>query len=87
MYSNLSISGFSEVVCVKSELSLFLGGLLTNSIIATMKYSTYTGTRKPTVINPTKAAAIRNKIPETNLALIVNDAIKAKTTTTIATTA
>ena len=87
MYSNLSISGFSEVVCVKSELSVFLGGLLTNSITATMKYSKYTGSRKPTVITPIIIAESRNKIPDTILALIVNDAISANTKATIATTA
>ena len=87
MYSNLSISGFSEVVCVKSELSVFLGGLLANSIIATMKDSTYTGSSIPTVITPIIIAESRNKIPDTILAFIVNDAISANTKATIATTA
>ena len=87
MYSNLSISGFSEVVCVKSELSVFLGGLLANSITATTKYSRYTGSSIPTVITPIIIAESRNKIPDTIRALIVNDAISANTKATIATTA
>ena len=86
MYSNLSISGFSEVVCVKSELSVFLGGLLTNNITATMKYNKYTGSNIPTVITPITIAESRNKIPETILAFIVNDAINANNKATIATT-
>lgn len=85
MYSNLSISGFSEVVCVKSEFSVFLGGLLTNSITATMKYNKYTGSNIPTVITPITIAESRNKIPETILAFIVNDAINANNKATIAT--
>ena len=87
IYSSLSISGFSEVICVKSELSVFFGALLTNSITATTKYNKYTGIRTPAVISPTNTAEIRNKIPETILALIVNDAIKAITNVIIATTA
>ena len=86
MYSTLSISTLSEVACVKSELSVFLGGLLTNSITATTKYSRYTGSSIPTVITPIIIAESRNKIPDTILAFIVNDAISANTKATIATT-
>ena len=86
MYSNLSISGLSKVVCVKSSLPVFFGGLLTNNITATMKYSKYTGSSIPTVITPITIAESRNKIPDTILALIVNDAIIANTKATIATT-
>ena len=86
MYSNLSISGLSKVICVKSSLPVFFDGLLTNNITATIKYSKYTGSSIPTVITPITIAESRNKIPDTILTLIVNDAIIANTKATIATT-